>query len=285
MGLSLCTQRNHGSHTLSFQITEQWHASEETDEEDEEVAVSFNRVRKCVSMPLDLSKDPMEERRKEENSRVRGYSLTERLKERRHSSVVNREGELLAQKYSNMIKNNTLEHINKTVCVADSIVQKGANINEELNRQERALCKIDKDMSNIKYDTEVTSQTLKGMTSLKGKLASKLSRKKPKREAEVVSEMNFDLLNGQSGLCAFSKTASCETMTATETFGNTQEDQIKAGFGKLHNALDLIKIQQLDTEWTLQKQEGRFIVFEDNLGTTQEKIRQQNVAMNKIMDK
>jgi len=275
---------------LSSQFKEQWHPSEGEDEEDNVETVSYTRYRKSVSMPLDLNKDPMEKAilrraQTERTSRVKGYSLTERLKERRYSSLVSGEGELLAQKYSNVVRNETLEQINKTVCVADSIVQKGANINKELGRQERVLYKIDNDMSTIEYDTDLTSNTLKGMTSMRGKMVSKLSRKKPKREAKVVNEINLDSLNGQSGLCGISRMASGKSMTATETFGNTQDDQIKAGFGKLHNALDLIKVQQLETAWTLERHEERFGMFDNNLNTTQEKIRRQSVQMNKIMDK
>jgi len=284
----VCTRT--GSNVHSHQFTQCWYSSEEEDNEVE--VASFSGVKKRRSLPKDFYRDSMKtsptptaRAKTERNSRVKGYSLAERMKERQRSSVVSREGEFLAQQYSKMMAADTLEHINHTVCVAGAIVNKGAHINEELSRQERVLGKAGDNMSIIEYDTELTAHSLKGMTSLRSKIASKISGQKPKKKVKDLSEMNFDMLIGQPGLCAFSRTGTYNSSITTKSSGLTQQDQIKAGFEKLHDALDVIKVQQLDTAWTLERQKGRFSGFEEKIGTTHEKINRQSILMNKIMSK
>jgi len=286
----MCSQvdNRQGTNIFSSQFIEHWHASEE---EDEEEAVSYPKVRKTKSVPPNVNGDsvkipPMARANTERVSRISGYSLAERMKDlqRRRSSVVSREGELLAKQYSNMVRNDTLKHLNNTVRVADSIVQKGANINDELGRQERFLCTVDNDMSTIDYDTDLTARTLKGMTSLRGKISSTISKRKSKRK---LNKLNFDLMAGE-GLCALSRISTTESLyspTVTESSVYTPEQQIKTGLGQLNNALDVIKVQQLDTAWALQRQEGFLSVFEGKLDTTHEKINHQNSLMKNIMNK
>jgi len=287
----MCSQADNsqGNNMFSSQFIEHWHASEE---EDEEEAVSYPRVRKTKSVPPNVNGDsikkpPMARAKTERVSRISGYSLTERMKDlqRRRSCVVSREGELLAKQYSKVVRNDTLKHVNNAVRFADSIVQKGANINDELSRQERFLCKVDNEMSTIDYDTDLTARALKGMTSLTGKISSTISKRKSKRK---LNKLNFDLMAGESGLCALSRINTTESLyspTVTESSVCTPEQQIKTGLGQLNNALDVIKVQQLDTAWALQRHEGLLGGFEGKLDTTHEKINHQNTLMKKIMNK
>jgi hypothetical protein len=190
-----------------------------------------------------------------------------------------------------MVRGDTLKHINYILNVADSIIQKTAHINDELGSQERVLCTVEDDMSAIEYDTDVTSHTLKGMTSLKAKIACKISRKKPKRKLKDSGKINTALLNGQSGLAAFSSMVKCELLdspTASESSESSvysPAEQIKAGLRQLNNTLDVIKTQQLDTAWALDRQEGRFSLLKDKLDTNRAKINRQSQLMKKIVSK
>jgi len=289
----MCSQETNGkgSNTSSFHFTERWYVSEEEEDDKEE----FFRVKSLTvnSLPDNFHRDsvktyPGERAKTERMSRVKGYSLEEKMKQRHRSSSVSREGEEWAKQYSKKVTDNTLEHIHDTVVVANSIVLKSASINEELGRQERVLSNAEKDISAAEYDTDVTSRTLKGMSSLGGKIANTLSTRKPKKKIKVSSEINFALINGELGLCAYSRMGSTESYysnTGTESSVHTAEHQIKAGIGQLHNALDVIKIHQLETAWALERQEGRFSVFEDKMDTTNKRLYNQNKMINKITSK
>jgi len=293
MGLSMCSQqdgRTKRSNISSYQFIDQWYAPEEVDEE--ERSVSFAKIGKSMSMPKDFNRDSrksflVERAASDRASRVRGYSLEERMQNRNRSSAVNREGERSAQQYAKIVTDDTLKHIRHSVRLARSIVQKGEDINEELARQERVLCSAENDMSTVEYDTDITSQTLKGMTSLRGKIATTIKRKKPKRKKIPLSEVNVDIMNGQFGLCASSRMVSRESSLPkiTESLGHTPQQEIRSGIKHLHNALDDITVQQLDTAWALQRQEGRLSIFEGNLDRTHGNINQQRQMINKIMGK
>jgi len=296
MGVAMCLQARNSIETnmSSFKFQVQWHASEEEEEEDEEEeCVRYPKV-SFTSMSRDFNRDslkvsPIERARTERTTRERGYPLKDRMKERHRSSSVTREGEQWALGYSNMVTDDTLKHLNDTVRVANSIVLKSGDISKELDRQERVLCKAEEEISTVEYDTDVTSQTLKEMSSLRSKIASTVfPRKKPKPKPEALAKIDFGIMNGQAGLCAFSRMADCKTIyspTVTESSGNTPQQRLKVGMGHLHNALDVITVQQLDTAWVLERQEGRLSKFEDNLGTTHKKINRQSQMINKIMDK
>merc|ERR1719245_618815 len=50
--------------------------------------------------------------------------------------------------------------------------------------------------------------------------------------------------------------------SSTDTPEEIQQIQIKTRLGQLHNALDIMAVQQMDVAWALDNQEGRFNIFE-----------------------
>merc|ERR1719285_904395 len=73
--------------------------------------------------------------------RSREYSLQQKMKDRRRSSVVNGEAELQAKRWCKMVTDDTLKHLSHTVRIAGTIVDKGVVINNELARQDSVLSK------------------------------------------------------------------------------------------------------------------------------------------------
>merc|ERR1719285_423301 len=101
------------------------------------------------------------------------------MKEWHRSSVVDRKAESAAKKYQDLVRNDTVKHLRNSVRVASSIACKGADIQEELRRQEHVLRKVDTDISYAEYETDQTTETLKGMKSLRSKFTSAIRKKKP----------------------------------------------------------------------------------------------------------
>jgi len=288
MGVSMCSNASRITRTSTssfpgFKFTEDWNTSELTDEEDVSRPNSPSMTSTTTVFDSPGNRSPVKRAKTQPISRSRGYSLHERMKHRSRSPKVDQAGELQAEKYVRFVKNDTLKHLHHTVRVAGSIVQKGNDINEELDRQGRVLLKAENDISIAEYETDQASQTLKGMSSLTSKVRSSIRRKEPKLKA---SELSMDLLSGEIGLCALSRMSTCKTFSAiTKSEEHTQEEQIKSGMGQLHQALDVIKMQQMDTARTLENQEGRLTSFEDKLVTTNNKIKCQSQIMKKIIGK
>merc|ERR1712061_777321 len=126
----------------------------------------------------------------------------------------NTDAELQARRYSEMVMDDTLKHLSQTIRSANSSVEEGAAITNELARQARVLSDAETDISIAEYNTNQVAQTLRGMRSLRGKLKSVIWEKKQElRTIEFdcrrsnFSNVNLDLSEEDVGLCAFSNMA------------------------------------------------------------------------------
>jgi len=298
MGVNMCSC-NPRSSINKFQCTEEMVTSEEhEDTDDDGEFFNLGTMRTSFSMPDELrhALKVETEHRRAKSLRIPRCSRLEKRKDWHRSSIFNPEEELKAKRYSTIVSDDSLKHLRETIRTASSIVDKGTAINDELARQENVLSKAENDIAFAEYDTEQTTQTLKGMKSMKGKLASVIWKKEPKlridefrKETSTFSKVNFNLLEQDVGLCAFSKMqgskASSLSKDISEDTEDMQQTQIKAGIGQLHKALDAITRQQVDTAYALDKQEGRLSVFENRVGTTHQKINCQTQMINSIMGK
>jgi len=271
-----------------IQIRQTWKFENSGSETDEEESVEFRRGR-CRSWPNDArgakTNTTFHKLKTERMTTLtRGYSLENRMREWHRSSGMDMKAERAAKKYTEMVKDDTLKHLRKSIIVATSAVGKGADINEELRRQEHVLRNADIDITFTECETNQTAQKLKGMTSLSGKLMSTIRKKKPKIRSQIYND--FDLLNGEVGLCSMSRRFSGVSRSQYRgALKDTKEGQIKAGLGDLHEALDVITTQQFDTAWTLGRQKKHLSVFEKKLDSTQTEIKNQNQVMNCIVSK
>merc|ERR1719334_1608858 len=197
-------------------------------------------------MPEELRQamhDAAKMRRAKSAPRSRGCTTHRETKDWHRSSVVNREGELQAKRYCKMVTDDTLEHLRHTIRTASSIVDKGTAINDELARQDRVLTKAGSDIAIAEYETDQTTEKLKGMKSLGGKLRTMVRKKEPKlkefsRETSSFINVNLDLLEGDMGLCAFSKMGNSKASSISKDIAEDDmtnvEAQMRAGIGQLH---------------------------------------------------
>jgi len=290
----VCNRATNNFH--EFQYTEDLHTSDAWDSSDDDLGFQEGRLGRSATMPVELRQimdDTSKIRRAKSEyvPRPRECSMREKMKDWHRSSVVNPEGELHAKRYSKMITDDSLEHLRHTIRTASSIVEKGTAINDELARQERVLSTAENDIAFAEYETDQSTQKLKGMKSLKGKLASVIWKKEPKlqineysKETSTFSNVNLNLLGDDIGLCAFSKMQS-STASISEDKEDLQQVKIKAAIGQLHKTLDAISVQQVDTAWALENQEGRLSMFENRMSTTHQKINCQTQMIKSIMGK
>merc|ERR1719233_1124810 len=125
----------------------------------------------------------------------RSRSLQDRMMDRRRSSVVDREMEDKAKRYSKIVTEDTLKHLRHTIRIAGSIAEKGSDINNELARQERVLVGAERDVNIAEYETDEVTRVLKGMSSLRGKLTTVRRNKNPKLKVNSSRQMDINLIN------------------------------------------------------------------------------------------
>jgi len=284
-----------------FQCTEWLHTSEEQEDIDDHENLNRGTISSSAKMPDELRTvlqggTKIRRVKCQQLPRSKECQWQSKLKDLQQSSVLNSERELQAKRYSKVVVDDSLKNLRQTIYTAGSIENKGTAINNELARQERVLSKAEIDVAIAEYDTDQTTETLKGMKSLKAKLARIVWKKEPKlrinefsKETRSFSNVNLNLLEQDVGLCTFSKMlnsgASSSFKDISKDTEGTQQTEIKAGIGQLHKTLDAITLQQKDTALALDQQEGRLSVFENRLTTTHKKINCQTQMITSIIRK
>jgi len=282
MGVSMCSLSNGEKANLhEFQYDMEWDTSEEEeDTDDDNEYFNLGKMGRCMSLP-DMG-DLETSSPNSTNAKVRSQSFHENMKVWHRSSVVSPEAELQAKCWSNMVANDTLKHLSHTVRIASSTVETGVAINNELSRQDEVLSRAETDLSISKYETEQVAETLRGMRSLRSKVKNVMWKKSPKlkinefdSKTSSFSNVKLELFEEDVTSCSISN-MECKTPSSSpNTSEDIQQIQIKTRLGQLHNALDIMAVQQMNVAWALDTQKTRFNIFEDQLTRTNEKINRQ----------
>jgi len=293
MGVKLCSHASNGDlgNIYEFQCrsAENLRALEEQeDTDDDHDYFNLGRMSKTIHM-IDKNKFIPPSMKKAQSAQVlrsRGYSLEQKRTDWHRSSVVNREAELRAKSYGEMLLDDTLKHLSDTIRTANSTVDKGAAINKELARQDPVISNTENDIFIAEYETDQVTQTLNEMSSLRGKLKSVIWKKKPKLKIKKsISDpnprgnVNFVSLEEDFGLCAFTR-VDCKPSSVDK-----HQIQFKAGMEQLHNALDIMTVQQMDAALALDSQKAPLCSMENRLTTTNNKLNCQKEMINKILGK
>jgi len=203
-------------------------------------------------------------------------SLKQRIEERKRNTVTGISfirGECEAMQYCDGLEKDTWMELKDTCQIAETIVQKGADIKEELARHDRVIHEANRDMHSTEQDINETSWRLKGMMSLSGKIGNLIWNRKPKAQAFSDFHESRGFRTSSTSLSPFSPYRSPK---------RTTQQQIKAGVVQLNMTLDKVRSQQLDIADELQHQEEQIKEFELNIGRIDGKILRQNDLMNSI---
>jgi len=294
MGVSMCSlSRGEQANSHEFQYDREWTSDEQEDTDDDSEYFNLGKMGRGMSLP-DLSAletvAPINRKKAEQVLGSRRNLSQDNMNYWNRSSVVNPEAELQAKLWCNTVANDTLKNLSHTVRIAGSIVETGAAITDELSRQDRLLSMAETDISVSKYETEQVAKTLKGMRCLRSKLNNVMWKKSPKRKQildldKTTSFNNMKLECSEEDMKSYavSKTERKSQSVSQDTLGDIQQIQIKTGMGRLHNALDIMAMQQMDVAWALHTQEERLNMFEEQVTTTNEKINRQRRMVNRIM--
>lgn len=184
-----------------------------------------------------------------------------------------------AKKYSDYIEEETLMHLSHTIRTADSMVESGYDLCEELARHDNVLKKTDHDLHSIEQDIHETNWTLRSMNSLRGKVANLILRKKPKVDED-------DCVASDDGSLRVykSRSAPVNFVSEPQSKGNKQH-QIKRGVNHLIKTLDIMKYQHLEIEDELKHQERHLNDFEEHVERLQHDVHHQNYMIKKISNK
>jgi len=203
------------------------------------------------------------------NRRRRGspeMSLMEKIKARH--TVINLgciRDEYEGRQYCDALKKDTLMELKNTCQVAETIVQKGDDISEELARQGKVVDKLNHVLHSTEQDLNDASYRLRGMKSLGGKVVNSLWHRKPKAHAHsgyMCESRDFK-----------TSSPSVSSHSLYNSPKRTSQQQIMAGVEQLCSTLDKVRNQQLVIADELRHQE--LDKFELNMDRIDGKIHNQ----------
>jgi len=211
-----------------------------------------------------------------------GRSLKQRIDERHRSlSPMARQvsglGEREAKDYEDFVEEDTWHHLTDTLRIATSILQKGDDMSEELNRQVGVTSQANSDILACEEDLAEMGHMLKGMKSVKGKVSNMVFGK--------MHRLHTHGFRGDPG-AKYRRRRSQSMPSSLIKYRKSQEytrqQQIAGGLSQLNLTLDIIESQQLDIAEELEKQEGSLQEFNSNLSRMDDKIKSENDIMRSI---
>jgi len=249
MGVKLCS---HASNSDRGNVSQQhfprakdFDSEEQEDSENESDYFNFCRKSKTMHTIEKGKVDDHGSVKREKSMQVarsRGYSSQENTKDGRRSSVANQDAEL---QESEMVMDDTLKTLFRTISTASSTIEKCAAINNELARRDPGLSNAETDITTTVCQTDNLTKTPGEKSSFRDKLKraiwkkeSKLATKRSNCDSNPCSNVNLDLMGEDLGLCGLSK------IDYNISSLDRHQTQYKAGIGQLHKALDILTEQQ-----------------------------------------
>jgi len=290
MGVSLCSRKRTVGNIYHIRMSEDWSIPDEESTHDEKEyynSLNVNGMRRRT-MPADLRTvlgevSAINLARKGQLPKSSGCSLQDRMRHRRRLLAVDRKMKDNPKLCSEIVTEDSLKRLRHTIRLAGSIAEKGSDINKELARQERVMFRAASNIAIAEYETDLATEALNGMSPFRGKLATVLWKKKPKLKVNTSKNIDVDLINREVGLFSFSRMTNCNlSIPSKGAKQDRQQKEIKVGLGHLDHALDVITIQQTDTEFALNRHEELLSLCEDQITTTNQKVKSQSWRINQI---
>jgi len=174
-------------------------------------------------------------------------SLKDRVRERQRRGYKFIENEEQAVSYMGALENSSMRELTETFTVVDSMITKGNDTCQELKRQGEVLRQANSDMHETEKDIADTSHRLKGMKSVRGKLAN-LVWSKPKHHGRSVSE-------GEQVTNTFKRSMTAPMILSGYSDSQTKQEWMTEGLKKLGCAMSILEEQQLSMKDEFETQE------------------------------
>jgi len=177
--------------------------------------------------------------------------------------------------YMHALENSSMNELSLTFRNAESLLEKGNTIHEEVIRQGEIVKEANRDTEVIEKDVHNTSHRLKGMKSMRGKVKNIIWHKHGSSNLVVVHESDNESANLRR----------CNTFPARlPSYDDkmTKQEWINEGVDRLCYVLDEVEHRQEDISVELGEQEKHFQSLDHNIDHIEHKIQHQTKIMSTI---
>jgi len=183
-----------------------------------------------------------------------------------------------AKLYMNALQDSSMHELSVAFQNAESMLEKGNNIHEEVKRQGTIVKQANRDIEAIEKDIRDTSHRLKGMKSMKNKFKNIVCSKRGGPKGFVVHEsddISFD----------FTRSYTLPARLPSYDEKMTKQEWINKGVDQLCHVLDEVEHRQEDIGKELGEQEKHFQYLDHNINHVEHKIKNQTKIMSSIRKK
>jgi len=229
------------------------------------------------SMPQLFERKPLNPDRGRKKKHKHVPSLMERLQENEKNPIDHfAEGEYQAELYMDAVQDDSILQVTNTLDIANSMIEKGNDVTDELERQRKVMHKANNDINITEQEINDTNYILNGMKSLTGKF-SNLVWKKPKNKAQDMFD-SVRVLNKTDQ----NRVKAAPLAVPARAPAEDKQKWLNQSVTTLCSAMDIIQVQQLDIKEELEHQEANMGKFGNNMDRVEEKIKNQTHLMQSI---
>jgi len=295
MGLSFCSEADIGNNASGVCNDQNLIINKFQDEAYEEEDVDYNNeegkrfnvrdsaIRQMFASTPQLPSwnvNSKSEPTKQHQSCRHDLSLRSKMSERSrnpfHDEFVEEKRE--AKLYMNALQDSSMHELSVAFQNAESMLEKGNNIHEEVKRQGTIVKQANRDIEAIEKDIRDTSHRLKGMKSMKNKFKNIVCSKRGGPKGFVVHEsddISFD----------FTRSYTLPARLPSYDEKMTKQEWINKGVDQLCHVLDEVEHRQEDIGKELGEQEKHFQYLDHNINHVEHKIKNQTKIMSSIRKK
>jgi len=183
-----------------------------------------------------------------------------------------------ARLYMNALLDSSMNELSVTFRSAESLLEKGNTIHEEVKRQGEIVKQANRDAKATGKDIRDTSHRLKGMESIMGKVKNMILPKRGRSDGVVVHEFDDEAHE-------FGRSNTIPARLPSYDDKMTKQEWINEGVDRLCYVLDEVEHRQEDINVELGEQEKHFQSLDHNIDHIEHKIQHQTKIMSSIRKK
>jgi len=233
----------------------------------------FERTPQLPRWHVDSKSEPLPQRNCRKDLSLRA-KMTERSNNPLHDEFVEEKPE--ARLYMHALQNSSMNQLSITYRNAESLLEKGNTIHEEIKRQGEIVKEANRDAEATEKDICDTSHRLKGMKSIRGKVKNMIWRRRGSTPGVVVHESDDESANLRRSNTVPARLRSYNSDKMTK------QEWINEGVDRLCHVLDEVEHRQEDISKELGEQEKHFQSLNDNIDHIEHKIHHQTKIMSRI---
>jgi len=208
---------------------------------------------------------------------TRAFSLRDTILAHKNDMAEFTMGEHEAKLYEDMVENDTIKHLNNAIRYSEQTLGISKDISEEIARQGEVIDEANNDLHITEQDIDESRHRLRGMKSIRHKIANIVWHKKP--EVQVFDDIVLEKQDSKR----FRRRSISDIVTHRKSLVVSKNQRtIQQGMRHLNLVIDTIQHNTLDVADEIKRQDKRLGKLSRRMDRTDNKIKSQSNLIHSI---